>query len=104
MTLLPSPGVQAMDLDALIQQLNTVDSEAIRWQALAESTGSQPDAAQTTDPQAQESPPPPTWVIAAPLLQRLQDHLGLSSPDEEPETITAILENALEAWLQAHET
>lgn len=80
-----------MDLDALIEQLNSVDSEAIRWQALAASTGGQAGAGATDQPH---------WVIDAALLSRLQAHLGLSDPDQERDRITAILNEALESWLQ----
>lgn len=99
-----------MDLDALIEQLNSVDSEAIRWQALAASTGNQAGASPiehrpSDPPQGAEAGPAgatdlPHWVIDAALLARLQAHLGLSDPDQERDRITTILNEALESWLQ----
>lgn len=98
-----------MDLDALIEQLNTVDTEAIRWRALADSTGHPPtDQAGGAHGQSSEARPagvstPPSWVIAPSLLTRLQAHLGLSDPETEHARISAILEQALETWLQDHQ-
>lgn len=98
-----------MDLDALIEQLNTVDSGAIRWRALADSTGHPPTSpVEGTPGQSSAAKPaggstPPSWVIAPSLLTRLQAHLGLSDPETEHARISAILEEALETWLQGHQ-
>lgn len=98
-----------MDLDALIEQLNTVDSGAIRWRALADSTGHPPTSqAPGTHGQSSEARPagvstPPSWVIAPSLLTRLRARLGLSDPETEHARISAILEEALETWLQDHQ-
>jgi hypothetical protein len=98
-----------MDLDALIEQLNTVDSETIRWRDLADCTGHPPTSkapnahAQAAHAQPAQVSAAPRWEIAPSLLTRLQAHLGLSDPATEQARISAILEEALETWLQAHQ-
>lgn len=100
---LSPPGCQAMDLNALIHQLNNVEPETINWRALADCTGpakpggSTPETHTTTTVESAA----PTWVIEAPLLQRLQAHLGVASLDGQQTVITDILNAALRDWLQA---
>lgn len=89
-----------MDLDALIDQLNTVEPKSINWKALADSTSSGETATPSDQPITQAEP---TWVIEASRLARLQVHLGPLSAEEQRTRITAILHEALDNWLQAHQ-
>ena len=92
----------AMDLDALMQQLNTVEPQAINWRALADSTSAREHPSPADPSQEPPSETSPRWVIEASLLDRLQAHLGPLSAEEQRSRISAILQEALDTWLQAH--
>ena len=88
-----------MDLDRLIQHLNTVEPRAMDWRALADSTSQQGQTSHSTagEPAATTAP----FTIEAGLLQRLRSHLGDQAAPERQASIQRIVNQALEDWLQA---
>jgi len=87
-----------MDLDALINQLNRVEPEAINWRAMADLSAAPADVAAQDADRALEAAP---LVLEPALLQRLGTWLHDQNQAGDPVAKTRILNQALEAWLIA---
>ena len=87
-----------MDLDALINQLNRVEPEAINWRAMADLSAAPTDGAAKDGHQARQAAP---LALEPARLQRLDAWLNDQNLARDPAARTAILNQALEAWLSA---
>lgn len=88
-----------MDLDALINQLNRVEPEAINWRAMADLTGTANDASRED---IDEEPKGSPVALDQVLLRRLDAWLKDQNLAGDPGARTRIVNQALDAWLNEH--